>query len=899
MSVVDRERFILGLSKSGLLSSDDLKQWKSGLPSDGDSKSLARDLVSKGEITTWQAKMILKGVANLTIGNYLLTERVEKTELGDRFAAVHPQLSRNVSIQYLASELSQSADSKKKIFALGSKLSELDHPNLMHVYDVDEEGDRIYLVSELGNATPLPDYSPDNPTLSCPQIAKLTLGCVEGIEHAHAHGIVHGKISPASIFVKPNGDAKIGELTRFAVSNAIAENPAGPESDIAAIRKVAASLLRRVPEDAQSSEQFSKLKTSIASMISDHDAAMVSLRELADLYVVSSDVLDSDVALLVETELISADNSPTINVAGQTAAVETTPLQPRRRPQQKQPAPEVPENGSSLVDAAKRNPVALISAAVLAGLVLLGGSIFAATTIMSQPVEVSDAGAKDPTSNVSLLSDEPDVVTDRKAVTDPEANRKAIEAMFGSSDGGSASNTETAARDKKPERAKPKETDVAKSAVKPKVGQDEIDAIFAEEDAVKDAGEPMRPVEVASKESPAPEPEVDEPKTEVVADEEPATKTEPAEKNVASKPAADPKKPTKKPAKQQELKKGENPFTKFAAVVDLPGIDSTNQVSFGKLILEKRHLLGAEILSSPNAHRSKPIFTMARSSDDKQSWDIGYAPSKKKDPTTIAKLQKTADELKFNWLPEAQELPIAESLRNCRIKLSTPQDSHWLTLRKPIKIDGFKFAKDSGTAEVEVDIPNMPTPSSLSGTLFRMKLKADRKKGGRYTIEQPELVGSVARMNFTQDKDQFIFVDVTASLRKALKVDAVIVLQPDPNSRATPIKDPSKLKEQFTNPLRQMARQAAGQLGQAEQTLKQRVSKQPNNKKMSKKDQAKFLKPYQNAASVAAEKARLTDLYEQVVPQLAGQDIPIVITYKLNDQHRIVLAYTVTENGAK
>ena len=185
MSVVNRQKFIAGLTKSGVLSDDALDQWRGNISEDAESLELARDLVAKELVTNWQAKMLLKGAAKLTIGNFLLVERLGKSELGDLFAAFHQQLSRKVSIQYLTSELSRDPEKKKKLFALGSKLAELDHPNLLHIFDVDEEGDRIYLVSEVGSVTPLVEHLAKHPTLTCPEVAKLILGSLKGLSLIH------------------------------------------------------------------------------------------------------------------------------------------------------------------------------------------------------------------------------------------------------------------------------------------------------------------------------------------------------------------------------------------------------------------------------------------------------------------------------------------------------------------------------------------------------------------------------------------------------------------------------------------------------------------------------------------------------------------------------------------
>ena len=144
--------FLQLVGKSELLAAKRFETWsRSARASDFSAKQLALDLVNKELITRWQAKMLLRGNHRLMLGNYVLRERIEKSDLGDRFDAVHKQLSRSVKIQYLPAEFCSSATARRAVFELAGNLMKLDHPNLIHVLDVDEENGRIFLVSE---ATP-------------------------------------------------------------------------------------------------------------------------------------------------------------------------------------------------------------------------------------------------------------------------------------------------------------------------------------------------------------------------------------------------------------------------------------------------------------------------------------------------------------------------------------------------------------------------------------------------------------------------------------------------------------------------------------------------------------------------------------------------------------------------
>ena len=849
MSVVDRDRFLQCVSKSGVLSPEVYDQWVAELDSDASSLDLALDLVAKKLTTKWQAQMLAKGASRLTLGNYLLTDRMEKSEIGDRFKAVHQQLSRDVAIHYLKQDVCESKELKKKVLAVGSKLADLDHPNLVHVYDVDEEKDRVYLVCESGNGMMLKDYLREQSPLSCESIAKMVAGCVSGLSYAHSKGVVHGGVSPKTLSVKPRGDVKVRGLTQFAVQNALSETPATENDDMLAVKSIGKLLLGSVDEAEKSSEAYATLRKAIKAIPQDAVTALDVLEDIAKSENDSS--IDEELMLAPAAELESVDSAQSLGLVapvGSAMAVSN-------------PAKEAPEG--FLTSLARRNPAALIAASVLTALLLIGGTVFAATqlTASSPKVAVADAADKKEASRkTDKKKSEP---KSRKRSKASKAERPNFRNRTGALSGTSAAVVPGSATD--PEANK---SAIAALFNKPSKEEDAVPASQAATRVPKDEVV----VNAAPKPVPAPKP-VEEPKVEVTVAE--------VEKAVEK---AKPKTRPKKGAKQETIAAGSDPFEKFAKEVDLPEFTNTEQASFGKLILEKKHLLGAEILSTPASHRSKPLFEIKRSADDKQAWDISYKKRKKADPVVIAKLQKTPDQLLFNWLPAAAEIEAANYLRNCRFKFSTASHSHWLTLRKPFKIEGFSLGEDKGAVKLDVNVPYLPNPAALGASLNTIKFEPLDKedRGQRAQLDPSEISArSPARMYFHKDADRFLSLDVTADIRKKLVLRAALVLQPSKEQPGV-VLDPRNLG-QVTQQIRGMASAA-----------RQEAKKANDMKGLSKDDK----KAYERVSKKAAGQAELTGFYEHVIPQVLNKNIPVTITYSLNDQHRIVLAYTVESGGS-
>ena len=116
---------------------------------------MARELVDRQLLKPWQAKYLLGGRHRLKIGSYVLLNRLERDRLGDRFEALHKQLDRKVDLQIFPAEFSQEDRHFQGFLTQAAESAKLDHPHLTHVFDIDREGGRYFLVVEHVDGRPL------------------------------------------------------------------------------------------------------------------------------------------------------------------------------------------------------------------------------------------------------------------------------------------------------------------------------------------------------------------------------------------------------------------------------------------------------------------------------------------------------------------------------------------------------------------------------------------------------------------------------------------------------------------------------------------------------------------------------------------------------------------------
>ena len=148
MSVKTTEEYFALLEKSGVLADANLADAKSLVPKTPDVREFARLCVTCKWLTDWQARFLMTGRHRLKVGHYRLLDHLPKQDIGDRFRALHHQLDRNVDVWLLPKAAEKNKQLVQQFLQQAALVAELDHPHLLHVYDIDKDSDRYFLVFE-------------------------------------------------------------------------------------------------------------------------------------------------------------------------------------------------------------------------------------------------------------------------------------------------------------------------------------------------------------------------------------------------------------------------------------------------------------------------------------------------------------------------------------------------------------------------------------------------------------------------------------------------------------------------------------------------------------------------------------------------------------------------------
>jgi serine/threonine protein kinase len=141
---------------------------------------------------------------------------IGKGGMGVVIRARDPVIGRAVAIKVLRMEDDVGAQAQE---ALRSRFEQefrsagtLSHPGLVTIYDVGQEGDLTYIAMELVEGPSLQRLLEGGETLSLDEVLTIAQDLSEGLDHAHAAGIVHRDIKPANILFSKERRAKITDF---------------------------------------------------------------------------------------------------------------------------------------------------------------------------------------------------------------------------------------------------------------------------------------------------------------------------------------------------------------------------------------------------------------------------------------------------------------------------------------------------------------------------------------------------------------------------------------------------------------------------------------------------------------------------------------------------------------
>ena len=147
-------------------------------------------------------------ISDCRLGSYRVEAKILAGGMGEVYRARDMKLERDVAIKVLPASVAQDPERRARFEREGKVLAALNHPNIAHIYGVEE----FALVMELAEGETLRGPPPIDTALNyAKQIA-------EALEAAHDKGIIHRDLKPANLMITAAGRGEVLDFGLAAVS---------------------------------------------------------------------------------------------------------------------------------------------------------------------------------------------------------------------------------------------------------------------------------------------------------------------------------------------------------------------------------------------------------------------------------------------------------------------------------------------------------------------------------------------------------------------------------------------------------------------------------------------------------------------------------------------------------
>ncbi|HTM86900.1 MAG TPA: protein kinase [Terriglobales bacterium] len=327
--------------------------------------------------------------AGSRFGPYELISLVGVGGMGEVYRARDSRLRRDVALKVLPSSLATDADRLRRFQQEAEAASQLNHPNILTVYDVGQQDGIPYIISELLEGETLRQRLARE-RLSLRRATEIGTQIARGLAAAHERGIIHRDLKPENIFLTRDGHTKILD---FGLAKLAGDKNGVPGDNTLTLNTEAGVMLGTVgylsPEQAR-------------GVSSDHRSDMFSFGAILYEMVTGSRAFQGETAADTLAQVLTADPTPPcqkdrrIPSALDGVILHALEKDPERRFQTMRDVGFVLEsiaNASSAVTTTVPARIKLRRPVVMLLLVLAAGALLAYVWLRAQVAPVSQSSA--------------------------------------------------------------------------------------------------------------------------------------------------------------------------------------------------------------------------------------------------------------------------------------------------------------------------------------------------------------------------------------------------------------------------------------------------------------------------------------------------------------------------
>jgi eukaryotic-like serine/threonine-protein kinase len=142
------------------------------------------------------------------LSHYKILKPLGAGGMGEVYLAQDLQLERTVALKILPTEVSSDQERMRRFVREAKAASAIDHPNIVHVYEINEAEGIHYIAMQYVEGKTL-HTKIDGPPLPAKEATEIMMQITDAIAEAHTQGIIHRDLKPGNIMISGKGHVKI------------------------------------------------------------------------------------------------------------------------------------------------------------------------------------------------------------------------------------------------------------------------------------------------------------------------------------------------------------------------------------------------------------------------------------------------------------------------------------------------------------------------------------------------------------------------------------------------------------------------------------------------------------------------------------------------------------------
>lgn len=150
------------------------------------------------------------------IGRYEVERELGRGAMAIVYKAVDPVIGRIVAIKTIRIEHDlmgmKYEELRQRLYREAKSAGSLNHPNIVTIYDIGEEGDVTYITMEYVEGESLDHWMSRYPIAPLDQTLSIVEQVASGLDYAAVRGIIHRDVKPGNILLTTDGRPKIADF---------------------------------------------------------------------------------------------------------------------------------------------------------------------------------------------------------------------------------------------------------------------------------------------------------------------------------------------------------------------------------------------------------------------------------------------------------------------------------------------------------------------------------------------------------------------------------------------------------------------------------------------------------------------------------------------------------------